>query len=283
MATGRHIRGSSISLRKLRSWREFLQTERLQQEAWGLADIGIVPAALIRVISEHGGLTLGAFRGDELVGFSFGFPSAEGGVFHHHSHMTAVRPALQFRGIGLRLKLRQREEVLGTGLTRITWTFDPLQSVNAYLNLHKLGVTAGRYLVNYYGEIKDELNRGLPTDRLWAEWVLDSPRVQARLGGELSSAALPPSLLNEVEWRGGLPRPKAFEPGRGETVALQIPADIGILRARDEQLALAWRLHLREALSSCFERGYEAVDFVSQQEGDIRRGYYVLRRPSHAG
>ena len=121
---------------------------------------------------EAGGVLIGAFDGDTLVGFVYGFPSFEHGQLAHHSHMLAVKPAYRNFDLGRRLKLAQREHVMAQGIELISWTFDPLQSLNAHFNFNKLGVIADRYLPNFYGEDAASFLHQTGTDRLWVSWFV---------------------------------------------------------------------------------------------------------------
>jgi predicted GNAT superfamily acetyltransferase len=96
--------------------------------------------------------------------------------------MLAVNPDYRNRGIGRRLKLLQREEALGRGIRRMEWTFDPMEIKNSFLNLNKLGAVARRYAPDFYGLSASPLHGRVPTDRLYAEWWLDSDRVRCALG-----------------------------------------------------------------------------------------------------
>ena len=135
----------------------------------------VLPVHLMVAVPRNGGLLLGAFDGDDLVGYVFGFPGiTAGGKLKHCSHMMGVAPGCQVRGIGYQLKLAQREHLLARGCDLVTWTYDPLASRNAYLNLAKLGVVCRTYLQDYYGPMTDGLNAGLPADRLQVDWWIGS-------------------------------------------------------------------------------------------------------------
>jgi len=131
---------------------EMRAVEELQKEVWGLPDLDVVPLTQLVAAKASGGVVIGAFDRDVLVGFAYGFAGYEEGRVTHHSHMLAVRPGYRSFKIGYLLKLAQREKVIKQGIERMTWTFDPLQSVNAYFNFNKLGVVSDRYFVNFYGE-----------------------------------------------------------------------------------------------------------------------------------
>ena len=146
----------------------------LQKKIWGEADIEIEPATLFVVAEETGGQVLGAFDGERLVGYTLALVGVRDGTVFLHSHMTGVLAGYRDRGVGRALKLFQREEALGRGIRLIVWTFDPLENRNAHFNLNRLGAIARKYLPNLYGTTTSPLHLGLPTDRLLAEWPLDS-------------------------------------------------------------------------------------------------------------
>jgi predicted GNAT superfamily acetyltransferase len=141
-----------------------------------------------------------------LVGFTLALPALREGAAYLHSHMTGVAPGYRDRGVGRMLKLFQREEALSRDIRLIEWTFDPLEMRNAHFNLNRLGAIARRYLPNLYGITSSPLHRGLATDRLVAEWHLDSPRVLAALGGKLASPELADSIdipSSLEDWKSG--------------------------------------------------------------------------------
>ena len=169
--------GDGILVRKCAGMTEFQRCVELQKEIWGEADIEVEPATLFVVASETGGQVLGAFDGDKLVGYTLALVGYTNGRVFLHSHMTGVLAEYRDRGAGRALKLFQREEALGRGIRLIVWTFDPLETRNAHFNLNRLGAISRKYLPNLYGVTSSPLHWGLPTDRLWVEWQLDSKRV----------------------------------------------------------------------------------------------------------
>jgi predicted GNAT superfamily acetyltransferase len=138
----------------------------------------LVPLRMFVVASKIGGQVIGAFDGNQLIGFAFAIPGARSGHSFLYSHMLAVRKPYRDAGLGRRLKLAQRDDALARGFELMEWTFDPLEIKNAYLNIEKLGAIARRYNVNQYGITSSPLQGGLPTDRLVAEWWLKSKRVE---------------------------------------------------------------------------------------------------------
>jgi predicted GNAT superfamily acetyltransferase len=129
----------------------------------------------LRATLAAGGVLVGAFDGDRMVGFVYGFGGVEDGQFSLHSHMAAVLPEYQNRDVGLLLKQAQRERTLTLGLDRITWTFDPLQSRNAHFNFKKLGVYCDRYFVDFYGAETSSFLHSLGTDRFFVTRRRRSP------------------------------------------------------------------------------------------------------------
>ena len=91
-----------------------------------------------------------------------------------HSHITGVLPGTAGRGVGAALKWHQRQWALERGLSRITWTYDPLIARNSYFNLARLGARPDTYFVDFYGLMNDGPNRGQPTDRMQVVWDLSA-------------------------------------------------------------------------------------------------------------
>jgi predicted GNAT superfamily acetyltransferase len=195
----------AIMVRKCERLEEFHLCVDLQREIWGEEDLEVEPATMFVVASHTGGQVLGAFDGDRLVGYTMAVVGLRDGVVYLHSHMTGVRDAYRNRGVGRMLKLFQRDEALGRGIRRIIWTFDPLEIRNAHFNLNRLGAICREYHENLYGITTSPLHRGIPTDRLVAEWHLDSARVVASLGDlakELTDAPAAIELPAELErWK----------------------------------------------------------------------------------
>ena len=163
------------------------QVVELQRKIWGYGDLEVEGRAVLTVASRFSGQVLGAFAGSSMVGFSLAFAALDPGRLH--SHRVGVLPDFQNHGVGRALKLAQREHAMRLGLGVIQWSFDPLQSRNAYFNLRKLGGVAKRYITNLYGITSSPLHGGLPTDRLLIEWDLDSQRVRQAIEGTTPPAA----------------------------------------------------------------------------------------------
>ena len=269
------------SIRPLTTVAELHACEALQRQVWAMPDdLEIVPAHLLVAVRRNGGLLLGAFNGVELVGFVFGFPGISGsGKLKHCSHFMGVTPGHQGRGVGYQLKLAQREAVLDQGLDLVTWTYDPLESRNAFLNMHKLGCLCRTYVRDYYGPLSDGLSAGLPSDRYQVEWWIGSKRVRQRLAGEPSKRTADAIAQVNATARtvGGHLTPGRVKLGiNAPTVRFEIPPDIQALKAADPALALEWRLAVRGICEAYFAAGYAVVDCHHRRTRDGGRSYYIL-------
>ncbi len=260
-----------IAIRPVRSDDEYIELEQLERDVWGMDEVEVIPRDLMRTAQKNGGLVLGAYAGLRLVGFVFGFVGLQDdGRIKHCSHMAGVIPGLQDQNIGYRLKLAQREFVMGRGIDLMTWTYDPLESRNARFNLNKLGAECHRYLRNAYGEMRDSLNAGLPSDRFEVDWWIESARVKELVGGQRAVRT-----ASELQAKGGAVIRNADEfTGQEGYVLFEIPANFQQMKAEDRAQALEWRLRSRDVFEKAFELGYSAVDLLV--EGG--RGYYLIEK-----
>jgi predicted GNAT superfamily acetyltransferase len=252
---------------------------------------------------HNGGLVIGAYspnkpenNHDQLGGFVFGFPglytTPDGPRAKHCSHMLAVHPDFREQGLGFALKRAQWQMVRHQGIDRITWTFDPLLSRNAHLNIARLGAVCNTYLREVYGEMRDGLNVGVSSDRFEVDWWVNSQRVGRRLSSKarlrLDLAhffAAGAEIINPTQIDGqGLPIPSPsidFPVNNNQSefeamiVMVEIPADFQAMKAANIDLAREWRLHTRHIFEHLFEDGYLVTDFV-HLPGTNPRSYYVL-------
>lgn len=261
-----------ITIRPIDGYAEYIECEQIQREVWG--EFGAVPMHQLITAQRNGGLVLGAFDTEApdtpMLGFVYGFLGrTREGRLKHCSHMAAVRSPYRNAQLGERLKLVQRELVLAQGLDLITWTFDPLISRNAHLNLHKLGAVCRTYIRNIYGP-EPEPEDDLPSDRFQVDWWISSPQVQTRLAAEPPASS--PSGLRATATLLN-PDPGGADAAiAGKQVLLQIPADVEALKAADMAYARAWRYQLRRLAESAFAAGYQVIDYV--RDGDV--GLYLL-------
>lgn len=242
---------SDISIRQIESFSELRAVEELQKEVWGIPDLDVVPLTHLIAAKAAGGVLLGAFDGETLVGFVYGFVAEEDGEMAHHSHMLAVKRTHRNFNLGYKLKIAQREEVLAQGINLITWTFDPLQSLNAYFNFTKLGVISDRYVINFYGEEAASFLHQTGTDRFWVKWLLTSDRVVQRLN------TTKPVLENPAD-----------------KLLIEIPGDINAVQQESPEAAYEWRVRTRRAFTEAIDSGYVVRDFYREAS----RGVYILSK-----
>ena len=260
-----------ILIRSCSGFDEFEACVQLQIETWGYDDSDVIPRKAFLVGKKIGGQVIGAFdtglhgagpdgSPESLVGFAMSLPGVKTGNGqprpYLHSHMLAVHSTYRNRGLGAQLKLQQRIEALSRNITLMEWTFDPLEIKNAYLNIHKLGATVRCHHVNFYGVSSSRLQGGLPTDRLVAEWHLDSPRVKAILEGQPRA----PFTIQE---------------------RIQVPASIYQWKAseKDRERAMAVQLENRRKFQEAFSRGLAVLGFVRDADGN---GIFELGSPTQA-
>ena len=173
-----------VRIKPLKAFDEFEKLLEIQRAVWSHSETDLTPVHQFAVSSRMGAILLGAYKGNRLSGFVYSFPAVFRGNWCQHSHLLAVLPEFRGSGLGKALKLAQRDEALRRGYDLITWTFDPLQTRNANLNLQALSAVARTYAANFYGLTPALcLGPGIPTDRLLIEWPIRSPRVRARVGG----------------------------------------------------------------------------------------------------
>jgi len=186
----------SIQTRKCTTLLEFHRCVELQKAVWGESDLETEPYVTFVVANQTGGQVLGAFDGDTMIGFTMAVAGVRNKIPYLHSHMTGVLPEYRDRKIGRALKLFQRDEALSRDIRLVEWTFDPFEVRNAHFNLNRLGAIVRTYIPNFYGITTSPLHRGLPTDRLLAEWHLDSKRVIAAISGLSPEPSDAPALVH---------------------------------------------------------------------------------------
>ena len=225
----------AVVIRRCQGLEELHACVGLQKEIWNFTDAELVPLRMFVVAVKVGGQVMGAFDGNEMVGFALSVPGTRSGHVYLHSHMLAVRKEHRNSGLGRRLKLLQREDALSRGIELIEWTFDPLEIKNAYLNIEKLGAISRRYNINQYGITSSPLQGGLPSDRLIAEWWLKSMRVQTLL-----ATGKNPSFQQRaaIEVPGPIYEWKAATETRGKAQQVQERNRQQFLRSFDDRLAV---------------------------------------------
>jgi predicted GNAT superfamily acetyltransferase len=269
---------SNILIRDIEGVPEMRAVEELQKEVWGLPDLDVVPYSHLIAAKAAGAVLLGAFDGMTLIGFVYGFVSCENRLMLHHSHMLAVKPRYREYNIGQQLKLAQRARVLAQGISAMTWTFDPLQSLNAHFNFNKLGVVADRYLVNFYGEDAPSFLHRNGTDRLWVTWLLDDSPGKKMLKLDSLPAFEQVLPLVQLGEDSSPQRNPVAESLKGERASIDIPYDINALQQRSTELALEWRKATRWAFTEAMAAGYLVIGFDRLSRSEQRSGTYLLSR-----
>ncbi|ROO89728.1 putative GNAT superfamily acetyltransferase [Actinocorallia herbida] len=250
------IDASGIEVRETHDPAEHRAATELMAQVWGQS---LTEPGLLTALAHSGNHVAGAYRAGELLGISFGFLTADGML---HSHATAVRPDAHGLGLGRALKLHQRDWARARGLGGIVWTFDPLVRRNAHFNMHVLGALPVEYLPDFYGAMRDRLNDGVPSDRLFVRWALDAVplAVPDRSGLEDAGARV-------------LLRPGADDPEPGDArsgvLLVAVPPDVERLREEDGGRALTARYAVRAALAGALAAGARIT-------GITRDGFYVL-------
>lgn len=288
MADGKN----NIKLRFIESPEDMRMVGELENKVW--PGDQPVPYHILLAVVHNGGVLIGAYDGDDLVGYVFGFlgmyETEDGIKVKHCSHQLGIHPDYQDHGLGFKLKRAQWQIVRQQGLDLITWTYDPLESRNAYFNLAKLGAVCNTYLRNEYGDMLDELNRDIPSDRFMVHWWINTQRVFLRLSKtsrkKLDLAhflAADAQVLNTTSLNeGGWPVPESDrmdlleDPETQKAIVLfEVPADFQGLKVTDIELAKRWRSYSRTIFELLFHQGYLATDMV-YMSGKNPRSYYVF-------
>lgn len=272
-------RRGRFTIKRVDCLEDYRACEALQDRIWGPGDIVGVPLLDLLTAQDNGGMVLGAYdSGDTVVGFVYSMLGlSESRQLKHCSVLLAVAPECQGQGLGYRLKMAQRAAALGQDIDLVTWTFDPLLSRNAHLNIAKLGAVSTSYLIDVYGP-GDGLNAGLETDRLFVEWRLMDP--PGRLGPASAARARPVNTVREDAR--GLPCCASIDTSAGDPIlSVHIPPDIAVLKGMDLGLAVDWRRSTRELFLHYFERGYQVCDFSYDRRTEGATPAYILLRTNH--
>jgi predicted GNAT superfamily acetyltransferase len=271
-----------VTIGPFRALADYKACEDIQREVWHAQDIDIVPVSMMLAADRMGGMLIGAYNSlGDLVGFVFSILGSLDGKPVQHSYMMAVRAAYRNFDVGFKLKLAQRKEALKRKISTITSSVDPLQPLNAYFALGKLGECTNLYEDNYHGETTSLPDRGLPTDRLLTCWNLDSAAVIRRI--ELG----PPrrDFRKELKHRQIINQLAESAPGlltsspvklncAVEHFLFEVPYNMPEIKHRDLGIALEWQGKMRQVFHHYFRKEYAATDFwVAEQDGHLRAFY----------
>ncbi len=270
------VKAAQVEIRALRGLDEFRECERIQETIWG----GLSAASEILAVAQRfGGAVIGAVTGGRVVGFLFAFLARHRGRLIHWSHIMAVVPGYRDLGLGFRMKLAHRKIALRQGLRSICWTYDPLQSRNATLNLARLGASAEEYCLDFYGHFPSLIEKGLASDRFVMNWRIGSMAVARRLR---DGAAAPrfPNLPRVNETR---PNAKGFLENtrihfdlRERRLLVEIPSNTDPMREQALDLARRWRMETRKIFQHAMRRGYRVRDFLPPGPATGEKCFYLL-------
>lgn len=248
---------TTFEVRELHTVDEFIAVEQIQYQVWGT---NIIPdnKELFVAIQNEGALIAGAFApGAGLVAYIFAYPTRDPNA--QHSHRLAVLKEWRSHGVGLLLKCYQRDWCLERGIDLVRWTFDPLRTINADLNLRRLGAVVSKYLLNFYGPLSG-IDAGAPSDRFLMEWHLRDPRVIDRLAHPSTV-----QLYEDAPAANRIVNNRPVETHLGLTapfILIHLPDDFVKVIAEQPELAVEWRMHFRSLLAHYFKEGYQITDFT---------------------
>jgi predicted GNAT superfamily acetyltransferase len=231
-----------VRVQQLKTYSDANLARSIFDKTWPVDAGTEITPNLLQAMIHSGSYLSGVFIENKIVGAAFAFPATNNGL-HLHSHMTAVLPEFRDKGVGYALKIDQWHWAKANNYSEISWTFDPLVSRNAKLNLIKLGVNISSYHPNFYGDMPDALNAGDESDRLMVSWKVFGDKPIQR---ELVSTPKPNEVL------------------------IQIPSDIVAIRSSDKEENLCWRRKVREQFLQAFEKGGQVVGFSTNSEYVVR-------------
>lgn len=238
-----------------------------QDDVWNKKNT--TPYPFLVASLHNGGIIIGVFLKEELVGFCYGFPGFYQNEAYLVSHMMAIKQQIRDGGLGYKMKVKQKELALRQGYKKIIWTFDPLESRNAYLNIAKLGGIVKTYYPNHYGIMNDELNGGLPSDRFVLEWDLKNSSVDY--------VPLEEQIQSCVSWKmvEDIPSPSSLETisEQVDYYKIPVPNNIHMIKEKNFMIAEKWRFILRDAFMLLFKKGYKVKSF---QTTNKLVNYYIV-------
>ena len=267
----------ALTIRSLTTTTELEDVRALESRVWGEKEATPVHQTLTAV--KNGGLVLGAFLDEKLIGFQYSFPGFDGTCVYLCSHILAVAPAYRSMGIGAKLKHAQRQESKKKGYSYISWTYDPLESANGYLNIGKLGAVCSTYVENCYGDMNDPLNADLPSDRFVVEWASaeDTKRAQPLY---MPDQIMDASLIQWTLTDEGFPSVTGIDEKwlDHDVVSVAIPSAFQQMKEASPSLALDWRMRTRRVFQTCFATGFEVTDFMKYPESSTPVHFYILTK-----
>lgn len=264
----------NIEIRPIETLSDLRRCHDIQRATWGYSDLMVIPYTQLVSAQHNGGVLLGAYVDGELVGFLYGYLGMASGRLYHFLQRMGVLPEAQARGIGYKLTIAQREQLLRQGIDIIVWTYDPLEGKNSTLYVEKLGGIVRYYARDIYGMVNNPLQVGLATDRFLLEWHLMSDRVRERVRGQharpysedwLNQDEMP--FVTTAVWNSDFPHPTAPELELdADTVLVQLPPDLQYIKRTEVSVAVEWRQVTRTIFETYFRRGYVVTGYASSRE-----------------
>ncbi|MFC7395282.1 GNAT family N-acetyltransferase [Scopulibacillus cellulosilyticus] len=269
---------TSIKIKELTSLDELNKMSELEEQVWKTPPL---PTHQTLTVAKNGGIILGAYHENTMVGFNYGFPGFRNQQVYLCSHMTGIHPDYQKKGIGFSLKRKQREAAIEKGYTLVNWTYDPLESLNAYLNLSKCHGIAAEYIEHLYGDMDDALNGNLPSDRFRVEWWINSDHVKK--GYPENQSKETPQLVG-IKENSEFPGLHDFESGtlniieESDTWLVPVPKTFQQIKKNDLGLALDWRLKTRKIFKALLSKGYVGAQVLKSSDNQSSHQYLFVKK-----
>jgi predicted GNAT superfamily acetyltransferase len=258
-----------IDIRNLQTVEELEAVRQLETIIWSMEDS--IPVNQTVTAVKNGGFVLGAFANGELIGFQYSFPGFNGKKTYLCSHSLGIHPLYRKLGIGEKLKIAQRETAIQMGYDLITWTYDPLETINSNLNLHKLRAVGTSYLENAYGDMPDNLNNGIPTDRFLVEWWIQNPTNIKKT----NLAKNYPMTIKTSILRGFLIPEQIDLTPKNDQLFVPVPGNFQEIKKRNFPLAKAWREKTREIFTHYLTKGWIVTDLVKDRGNQYQYLYLI--------
>ncbi|GAK01184.1 LOW QUALITY PROTEIN: hypothetical protein JCM19055_4334 [Geomicrobium sp. JCM 19055] len=256
-----------ITIRELTTMEELEEMMDVEEAVWQMEPLQVHQTF---TVLKNGGIILGAYDDEKMIGFLYSFPGFVEGDVYLCSHMLGFLPDYRKRGIGVLMKQRQAELAKDRGYQKLRGTFDPLETPNAYLNIQKLRAIGAYYKVNHYGEMADEFNTGLPTDRMIIEWDLTK------------STAVEEVVINDTHLllrnNNGHPKKSTtlLTESRMNRTTSAVPSNFQQIKEENFELAKAWRFETQQRFVELFQAGYVATGVKNDLNNETT--YYKLTK-----
>ncbi|OZU87163.1 hypothetical protein CIL03_18435 [Virgibacillus indicus] len=266
----RNLMMENITIRSITAMDELIHMQEVEESVWHMPP---TPVHQTYTALNNGGIILGAYDGGEMIGFLYSFAGFDRGNPYLCSHMLGILPGYRKSGLGVKMKQKQAELAREKGYEMITWTFDPLESLNAYLNLHKLGARGAIYKENHYGSMNDGLNQGLPTDRIQIKWDINNRRKADRIKFDEERVLLSKTADGSPMITDNFHTTYHKE---NDFWLMAVPTNFQAVKQEKLELAKLWRMKTRKVFQTLFADGYQARDIIRNDSNQL--SYYVFTK-----